>query len=108
MIFVARRAGASATDWALIFLRWASGLEFAADEACNGDFRGRRFVRWVTDCGTCADGDIGAGGGDAVGVHSGGEKEMTIDSLKDASRRWSDVECFLPADAAVALRGNRP
>ena len=65
-------------------------------------------MRWVTDCGTWADGDIGVGGGDAVGVHSGGEKETTIDSLKDASRRWSDVEYFLSVDAAVALRGNRP
>jgi hypothetical protein len=108
MVFVAGRAGAWATDWARTFLRWASGLEFAGDEACNGDFRGRRFVRWVTDCGTWADGDIGAGGSVAVGVCGGGEKEMTIDSLKDASRRWSGVECFLLADTAVALRGNRP
>jgi hypothetical protein len=106
MVFVARRVGAWATDGGRAFLRWASGLEFAVDEACNGVFRGRRFLRWVTDCRSWADGDIGAGGGVAVGVlgvRSGGEKEMTIDSLRGASVQWSDVECFLPVGAAVAL-----
>jgi hypothetical protein len=103
-VVVARTAGAWATDGSRTFLRWVSGLEFA----CNGGFRGRRFVRWVTDRGSWADGDIDAGGGVAVGVRSGGEEEMTIDSLKDASIRWSDVECFLPADAAVPLQDNRP
>jgi hypothetical protein len=103
MVFV---AGAWATDRGRTFLRWAFGLEFAVDEACNGGFRGRRFVRWVTDCGSWADGDIGAGGGVAagvLGVRSGGEEEMTINSLKDAFIQWSDVECFLPVGAAVAL-----
>lgn len=103
MVFV---AGAWTTDRGRTFLRWAFGLEFAVDEACNGGFRGRRFVRWVTDCGSRADGDIGAGGGVAagvLGVCSGGEEEMTINSLKDAFIQWSDVECFLPVGAAVAL-----
>ena len=108
MVFVAGRAGAWATDWARTFLRWASGLEFTGDEACNGDFRGRRFVRWVTDRGSWGDGDIDAGGGVAVGVRSGEEEEMTIGSLKDASIQWSDVKYSLPADAAVSLQGNRP
>ena len=95
-----------ATDRGRTFLRWASGLEFAVEEACNGGFRGRRFVRWVTACGSWAGGDIGAGGGVAtgvLGVRSGGEEEMTINSLQDAFPQWSGVECFLPVGAAVAL-----
>ena len=108
MVVVARRAGAWATDGSRTFLRWVPGLEFGPDEACNGGFRGRRFVRWVTDRGSWGDGDIDAGGGVGVGVRSGGEEEMTIGSLKDASIQWSDVKCSLPADAAVSLQGNRP
>jgi hypothetical protein len=106
MVFVARRAGAWVTGGGRTFRRSASGWELPVDEVCTSGFRGRRFVRWVTDCGSWADGDIGAGGGIAtgvLGVRSGGEEEMTINSLKDASIRWSDVECFLPGGAAVAL-----
>src|ERR1700722_18937986 len=106
MVFVARRAGAWVMGGGRTLLRGAAGWELAVDEVCSSGFRGRRFVRWVTDCGSWAGGDIGAGGGVAAGVlrvRSGGEEEMTINPLKDASIGGKAGECFVPGGAAVAL-----
>jgi hypothetical protein len=87
IVLLAGIMGIWATEVERAVLGCASGLDFVTGEACRGGLRGRWLVRRVSDCGSLSKSDIGAGGGMAVGIGSGGEEEIMIDSLKDAPVR---------------------